>query len=192
MSKIKGIGLIVEDKSDFDSLKVLIKRVTKKNNIKFRKAISNGCGKLRRKASSYAINLHNQGCDMIILVHDLDRNELNTLKTDLEKKLTTSPAKHNFICIPVEEIEAWFLGDLNCIKTTFNLRTLPKIEGVPETIKSPKEKIEDLVWRYSNKSKIYLNTEHNEKLSANLCLESVNARCKSFRNLNDYLLEHRY
>lgn len=192
MSKIKGIGLIVEDYSDYESFKILIQRVINKKDLKFKKAISNGCGKLRRKASSYAKNLSDKGCDMVIVVHDLDRNIHENLKNELEKKLSNSPAKYNFICIPIEEIEAWFLSDPDAIKKTFNLDKTPKIKGLPETIASPKEYIESAVKLYSNNTKLYLNTKHNIKLSENICLDLIKNKCSSFCELNDYLLKQKY
>jgi len=192
MSKVKGIGLIVEDNSDFEAFKILIQRIIQKDNIKFRKAVSNGCGKLRRKAVSYASNLYQKGCNMIVLVHDLDRNEYNTLKKELDEKITKSPANHNFVCIPIEEIEAWFLSDPEAIQKTFNLDRIPKIKGLPETIASPKEHIEQLVKIHSNHTKLYLNTKHNSKLSENVSLNLINDKCDSFKKLNEYILEKKY
>lgn len=192
MSKIRGIGLIVEDNSDFEAFRILIQRIIQKDNIKFRKAVSNGCGKLRRKAASYAVNLYQKGCNMIVIVHDLDRNNYNELKEDLEAKISGSPAKFNFICIPIEEIEAWFLSDPKSIRVTFNLEKVPKIKGQPETIASPKEYIEQIVKIHSNKTKLYLNTKHNSQLSENVSIELINEKCNSFKELNDYLLEQKY
>jgi hypothetical protein len=192
MSKVKEIGLIVEDDSDFESFRILIQRIADKKNLKFRKAISNGCGKLRRKATSYAQNLYQRGCNMIILVHDLDRNDLYDLNQELLDKFSDCPAQYSFICIPIEEIEAWFLSDPDGIKKTFNLNKSPKIKGLPETIPSPKEKIGELVKTYSNNSKMYLNTKHNSKLSQNVSLELVLKKCNSFKRMNDFILEHKY
>lgn len=192
MTKVKGIGIIVEDTSDFESFKALIQRITNKNNIKFRKAVSNGCGKLRRKASSYAFNLYQKGCNMIIIAHDLDRNDYNTLMRDLEHKLSCSPANFNFVCIPIEEIEAWFLSDTDNLKSTFSLSSAPKIKGNPETIASPKEKLEEIIKIYSQNTKIYLNTKHNKILAENVSLNLLNQKCTSFKKLNDFILKCQY
>jgi len=99
--KIKAIGLIVEDNSDFDSLKIIISRVVEKSNLTFKKAIGNGCGKMKRKAISYANSLSQKGCDLIILVHDLDRNNLATLQKELDSILNISIAKNKFVFIQI-------------------------------------------------------------------------------------------
>lgn len=192
MKKIKSIGLIVEDNSDFESLSVIIKRLINKDNIKIKKALSNGCGKLRRKALSYSENLSKKGCNMIILVHDLDRWNYDELVKELTSKFSQCPAEFSFICIPTEEIEAWFLSDLHAIKATFNLDRLPKISGAPETIPSPKEKIGELVRSCSNNSKLYLNTKHNVKLSKNVSVDKMKLKCDSFSKFYDFILKHKY
>jgi len=192
MTKIKSIGIIAEDDSDFETSKVLIKRIIKKDNISFKKAIGNGCGKIRRKAFDWSRDLKSRGCNLLILMHDLDRNELTTLKTTLETTLTDSPIENYFICIPIEEIEAWFLGDPNCIKEALNLRKLPNVKGRPEQISSPKEKIEELVSICSNKEKIYLNTKHNEIIATKMCIDTVRGKCVSFGKLHDFLISQKY
>jgi len=186
-TKIKAVGLIVEDKSDFDSFKILISRITDKNNLTFKRAIGHGCGKLRRKASSYCQNLKRKGCNLIILVHDLDRNNFTNLESELNILISSSPAKYNFVCIPIEEIEGWFLSDPEGIKETFKLKRKPKINGNPETISSPKEQLEDYVYYCSEKSKRYLNTKHNSKLAEKICLEKMRNKCPSFNQLFDEL-----
>lgn len=192
MIKIKEIGLIVEDNSDFDAFKTIIQRIIKKDNLKFRKAISCGCGKLRRKAANYAENLCQKGCDMIIIVHDLDRNNHDELYKELINKISNCPTKNIMVCIPIEEIEAWFLSDPIAIKETFNLLRIPNIAGLPETIPSPKEKIENIVKVNSNNTKLYLNTKHNSKLAQNVSLELMESKCGSFKNLCDFINKFKY
>lgn len=186
--KIKAIGLIVEDNSDFISFKTIISRLAQKDNLTFKKAIGNGCGKMRRKATSYADLLIRKGCDLIILVHDLDRNNLKVLRNELEQLVNKSNAKNKIVCIPIEEIEGWFLSDPEGIKNIFSLDRKPKVNGKPESIKSPKEKLEDFVYSCSNKSKIYLNTKHNDLLSANLDLDLISDKCTSFKNFKEDIL----
>lgn len=185
--KVKAIGLIVEDNSDFDTFKMLISRIAEKDNIAFKKAIGNGCGKLRRKAISYCRNLNQKGCDLIILVHDLDKNDLKTLEKSLNDLIKTSPAKYNYTCIPIEEIEGWFLGDPDGIKEVFNLTRKPKITGNTETIASPKEKLEEYIYLCSEKSKRYLNTKHNSQLAKNLCLDKMKSNSLSFAKLYNHV-----
>lgn len=190
--KIKSIGLIVEDNSDFNSFKKLISRIVDKDNLTFKKAIGSGCGKMKRKAGSYASNLSKKGCDLVILAHDLDRNDLNVLKAELDKIMTKSPAKYNFVCIPIEEIEGWFLSDPEGIKTVFNLSRKPKIKGSPESIASPKEKLEEYIYKCSEKSKIYINTKHNDMLAEKLCLDKMKTKCNSFALLYDHVQSYNY
>jgi len=191
-TKVKAIGLIVEDNSDYNSLKIIISRLTEKDNLTFKKAIGSGCGKMKRKAISYANTLSKKGCDLIILVHDLDRNDFDILKKDLTQIINASNAKNKFVCIPIEELEGWFLGDPEGIKDTFSLNRVPKIKGKPESIDSPKEKLEDFVYHCSNKSKIYLNTKHNDLLSANLDLEKIGSKCNSFKEFQENINAFEY
>lgn len=192
MSKIKSIGIIAEDNSDFETSRTLIKRIIKKDNIAFKKAIGNGCGKIKRKAVDYSKDLKNRGCNLLILLHDLDRNQLALLKAELENKLVDSHISNYFVCIPIEEIEAWLLSDPNGIKEALNLRKAPNVKGLPEQIPSPKEKLEELVSICSNKEKVYLNTQHNEKIAQKISIDTVKQKCNSFLLLHDFLQRQKY
>lgn len=192
MSKVKCIGIIAEDNSDFETAKILIKRILNKDNLSFKKAVCNGCGKLRRKANIYVIDLKKRGCDMVILIHDLDRNVHYNLYNELQKKIMNAPLDKKFICIPIEEMEAWFLGDPAGIKDTFNLIRPPKFNGPPETINSPKETLGEQIYLCSNKSTIYLNTKHNQKIAERLCLETIKQKCQSFKQLHIFVTAYEY
>jgi len=192
MSKVKCIGIIAEDDSDFESSKVLIKRITSKTNLSFKKAIGNGCGKIRRKALAYTIDLKNRGCDTVILLHDLDRRNLEQLKKELTAKLSDSPITNKLICIPVEEIEAWFLSDPNAIKTALNLRRKPNIRGNPETINSPKETLGELIFHCSEKNIYYLNTRHNEIIASEVSIDIMKNKCPSFNCFYSFISEQKY
>jgi hypothetical protein len=192
MSKVKCIGIIAEDNSDFETAKILIKRILNRDNLSFKKAIGNGCGKLRRKALDYAIDLKNRGCDMLILIHDLDRNIHLKLIRDLQKKIEDAPIDKKFVCIPIEELEAWFLGDAEGIKDIFNLKRKPRFNGLPETINSPKETLGEQIYLCSNKSTIFLNTKHNQKIAERICIDTVKQRCPSFDLLHSFVTAYEY
>jgi hypothetical protein len=192
MSRIKSIGIIAEDDSDFESVKILIRKIIAKDKIPFKKAIGNGCGRLRRKACSYTVDLENRGCDLVILFHDLDRNNYQNLKRELEKSLHRVSTVKKFICIPIEELEAWFLSDPEGIKSALNLYKAPKVKKQPERIISPKEVLGEFIYLCSNKEKIYINTKHNEKISEHISIELVKQKCSSFKLLYEFLLLHRY
>lgn len=192
MSKVKCIGIIAEDNSDFETAKILIKRILNRDNLSFKKAVGNGCGKLRRKALDYAIDLRKRGCDMLILIHDLDKHVHRELLEDLHLKLEDAPIDKKFVCIPIEELEAWFLGDPQAIKNTFNLARIPRFKGRPETINSPKETLGEQIYLCSNKSTIFLNTKHNQKIAAHICIETVKQRCPSFDLLHNFVTTYEY
>ena len=187
MSKINQIGLIVEDDSDFKALKEIIKRLTARDDIAFKKKIANGCGRMKNKCAAWANELSRRGCDLIILVHDLDRKDIRTLEPSLKGALSVSSHRNSYVCIPVEELEAWFLSCPDAIKTTFSLSRSPKISGLPETITSPKEKIRDYVSHISQNERVYLNTRHNEVLARNIDLDEVARKCPSFEKLNSFM-----
>lgn len=191
MTKTKCIGIIAEDNSDFESVKVLINRISSKR-LSYKKAIGNGCGRLKRKAIDYSIDLEKRGCDTLILFHDLDRNSYTKLKDELEIKLKDSPIDKKLICIPIEELEAWFLSDPEAIKSVFNLRKTPKTIGTPETINSPKEFLAEQVEKLSDKERVYINTKHNEKLANKLSIDLAKKRCSSFKHLHDFVKQLKF
>lgn len=192
MAKVTRIGIIAEDDSDFESATVLIKRVIKKDDIGFKKSIGNGCGKLKRKSHDYAKNLKDRGCNLLILLHDLDRNSLTELRQQLTDSIHPSPIDNHFICIPVEELEAWYLSDPKALKKLFKLKKEPKVKVRPETIKSPKEFLSNLVYLQSEKQRIYLNTKHNVSLAQLISLSELKSKCPSFKSLNDFLVKQKF
>jgi hypothetical protein len=180
------IGIIAEDDSDVDSIKVLMKRIAQTEALSVKKFVGRGCGKIRRKSKSWAEMLKSKGCSSLILIHDLDRNNLGKLKRQIEQSITPCPIEKYLICIPVEEMEAWWLSDPQAIQKALKLATLPKVSDHPERINSPKEFIGGLVKKCSENKKIYLNTKHNEMIAAALDIEKA-MRCESFISFYDFV-----
>src|SRR5690349_14863185 len=102
MAKIKSIGIIAEDKSDVEASKYLIRRIINRDKMSFKHFVGDGCGKIKRKALDWSNNLHKRGCDLLILIHDLDRNQFVSLQNDLQNAIKTTSMPKKLICIPTE------------------------------------------------------------------------------------------
>ena len=181
MSKSKHfyVGIIAEDESDVDAMRVLIERIAESESICIKKFVGKGCGKIKRKCNSWASTLKAKRCQCLILIHDLDKNHQTELKKQIEDALSPCPINPYLICIPVEELEAWLLADPDAIYAALNLDKIPKIPHNPESIKSPKEHIGTLVKRCSSNQKIYINTKHNKTIAEKLNIDKAK-HCKSF------------
>jgi hypothetical protein len=187
MPKIRSIGIIAEDDSDFDAVRVLVQRIVGRNNLTFKKQVTFGCGRMIKKANDYANTLSRRGCDLLVLVHDLDTKSLQTLKSELKKALSGCAIQQHFVCIPVREIEAWFLSDPIGIHKTLNLQRVPRVKGLPESINFPKEVLRDHVLACSGQKRLYLHTKHNLPLAQNVSLDLIRAKCPSFKELSDFI-----
>ena len=183
MSKV--IGILAEDNSDVDVIVEILSKYTNRQNFSVKKFVGNGCGKLRNKCESWALNLFSAGCDHVLMFHDRDRHNINSLRKELHSRLCPIKFPNSIIIIPVEELEAWLLSDENAIEKVFKLpKKLNKISNC-EQIPSPKEFLKNLVWTIGRKR--YLNTVHNKKISESISLDNLR-RCDSFKQLDDYLV----
>jgi len=143
----------------------------------FKRFIGHGCGKLRRKCSSWAANLVARGCTHIVVLHDRDTWEIADLKRLLETEVRKGTRRASVVLIPVEEIEAWLLTDADAIRIVFRMKSTPRIRAATEKINDPKEFLERLVAR--NSKSHYLNTVHNQKIAAAMKVKNL-SRCPSF------------
>jgi hypothetical protein len=188
MSRLR-IALIAEDETDCDAVRKIVQRVLG-SEIATKKWASKGCGILERKLSAKLNVLSNEGCNAFIIVRDLDRNPQNntlndeaTLRKKLEQSASIVNPSQTLICIPVEELEAWFWSDPDVIQ--YVGKGKGKASKNPHAIVQPKEaliklsKIEKRKPRYS--------TSDNEELAERLNLELCADRCPSFRSLLAFL-----
>lgn len=181
------VGVIAEDDCDVDSIRALIHRIAGNQRIGIKKFVGKGCGKVRRKCHAWADDLRQRGCSILVLIHDLDDNNIVDLKREIQHALSPCPITTHLICIPIQEFEAWLLSDPNAIQSAMHLRKIPKIKASPETINSPKEYLGELIYRLSNKEKIYINTKHNEQIAAEVSIDKARSRCPSFIPFYDFI-----
>lgn len=179
------IGIIAEDLSDVEVIKLLARKITGKS-LSTAHFIGKGCGSLKRKTPGWCKDLEHKGCKKILLVHDLDRNDAITLRAKLEDILNRSTTRIKAVVIPAEELEAWLLSDTSAIKSALNLRQALKVVHHPETIESPKEYIRDNVWKISNKTTAYVNSVHNTLIAKNINVQSIKKKCPSFLGFTNF------
>ena len=95
-------------------------------------------------------------------------------------------AKHTIV-IPIEEIEAWLLCDVGALRKTFLIKKTFNLPNNPESVVSPKEKLESLVHIHSGKTRRYINTVHNVAIAKNIPATSMR-KCAAFRQFEDFVL----
>ena len=181
------IALIAEDDTDCETLRVIVQRILG-DRTKTKKWASKGCSTLKRKLAPKLSALSQQGCNAFVVVHDLDRNPRNNMLNDelaLRKKLESLSAKTSktHICIPIEELEAWFWSDPEVVKDVG--RGTGKASTSPHELQKPKEKLVTLS-KGANRKPRY-NTNDNPRLAQILNLELCQKRCAAFKELVTFL-----
>lgn len=174
------IGIIAEDDSDVICARVFIHRITNNNKIKIKKWAKNGCSMMIRKCKSWANDLHNRGCSLLIVIHDSDGNNPNEISKKINEQLSSCPIIKKVIVIPVQELEAWLLSDPDGIKKALKLKRDLNVKSNTESIDSPKEYLGKAIDRASNFEKIYTNTMHNEIISNIISIDIIKKKCPSF------------
>jgi hypothetical protein len=172
-----NMGIIAEDDSDVAVVSVITLELLRPHVVGFKKFVSGGCGKLRRKCAAWAENLVERGCLWIIVVHDLDENDEQRLRHELLDAILPAGAQASVVLIPRREIEAWLLYDPRAIAAAFNQTRLPSLPGNPESLLDPKKHLTDLIWKKYRK--IYLNTLHNAQIAKHLNVQLLR-RSRSF------------
>ncbi len=177
------IALIAEDDTDCDAIRVIARRALDNPSLRIKKWAAKGCGNLKKDLPAKLKAMSNQGCNTFIIIHDLDRNDEAQLRITLEKASSVVRGANRHICIPIEELEAWFWADPDVVK--FVGRGKGNAEKNPHLISSPKEKLIKLSAGENRKPRY--STNENVELAAKLNLELCSERCPSFKNLIEFL-----
>jgi Domain of unknown function (DUF4276) len=188
MSKLR-IALIAEDDTDCDVIRTIVHHVLGKD-VSTKKWSSKGCSTLRQKLAAQLSTLSKAGCNVFVVVHDLDRNPENGTLNDeaqlrkiLEKLASDIEQSARHICIPIEELEAWFWADPKVIKCIN--KDKGKASANPQSLVRPKEALIKL--SRDEKRRPRYSTNMNAELAKELDLELCAQRCESFRGLKQFL-----
>lgn len=185
----RSIALLAEDDTDCDTIRKILHRVLG-DSTKTKKWAAKGCGELRRKLPAKLTAMSKEGCTTFIVIHDLDLNPDNgslndevKLRETLEKKASHLKDVRKHICIPVEEMEAWFWSDPDVVR--YIGRGKGEAKKNPHQLRKPKEELIKLSCGENRKPRY--STNMNVELAAMLDLELCSDRCPSFKNLLNFL-----
>lgn len=183
------IALIAEDDTDCDTVRKIVHRVLGKNT-RIKPWASKGCSTLRRKLPAKLKALSNEGCNAFVIIHDLDRNPQNNslndeakLRETLEAAASEIKGINKHICIPIEELEAWFWSDPDVVRHIG--RGKGEAKANPHLITKPKEELIKLSIGENRKPRY--STNMNVELAEMLNLELCSTRCPSFKYLLNFL-----
>lgn len=185
------MGVLAEDASDCDVLKEIIRRLReKKEPLGVKPFNARGCANLRRKMIPWIKVMLGEGCSAFIIVHDLDRdkgtlqlNDEAALMRELNSKKYPAGAEERLICVPVEELEAWFWSDQQLLDRV--ARGNPaNASHHPREIIDPKGKLRQL---YKRNGKSQYSTNANKELAEHLDLQICAKRCPEFAELCHFI-----
>ncbi len=189
------IGVLTEDRTDSETIEVLIRRIAvargaAPGTVGLKARSGGGCAQLQKKAQSWMRQLVElDECDALVLVHDLDRNPQNGQLRDvqeLRRLLTQIPAPAGVaphICIPVEELEAWFFASERVLHEICR-KPMPAHPS-PHTIACPKEELQRLSKGANRKPRH--STNDNPRYAELLELEACARRCPAFHALTEFV-----
>ena len=176
-------AVLAEDRSDAESLVVLIRRISGMDNATIHRKGFNGCGELCRKAWCHIQDFTRKGARRFIICHDSDGANPGAVKQKVRDALAAKIQVPDDCCIvvPVQELEAWIIADEAAITKAIPSLVI-KLVSQPESVPSPKEWLVDES-RKGRSRPLYVPTIFNEKVAAFLDLQKVQRKCPSFGEL---------
>jgi hypothetical protein len=185
------IGVLAEDENDCDVVAVLVRRILASENedlrpgqYKVHRRSDNGCSKLRKRAERWMRDLSDRGCRGLILLHDRDDAEEAGLHRDLSG-IPVPQGVRRLVCIPVEEIEAWFFSSSAVLHAVVGPQA--RVEASPHLISDPKGRLIHLSRRANRRPRYSPND--NPRWAELLELDACARRCRAFRALKEFVEE---
>lgn len=182
------IGILAEDRSDADTLKVIVRRLSTVQNVRVVAKGFGGCGELCRKAGAFLKDFESQGITKVVICHDADGPDPAAAEAKVRQALArrrVTLGHSGKIIVPVQELEAWLIADEVAIATaipSFRLRAVMQ----PERQSSPKEWLINESMRGRSRP-LYVPTMFNPRVAAFLDFQKLSAKCPSFRPLREFV-----
>lgn len=181
-------AVLGEDRSDVETLQVLIRRLANNPSLRVKIKGYDGCGGLLRKGARDLDEFSKQGCDRFIVAYDADRDDPHA-RRELARARVLAPAsvapEACCIVVPVQELEAWLLADVSAVANIWPSWRPDPIAN-PERIEDPKEHLEKLS-RDSQRRPRYSHKLNNPELAKHVDLTVLERKCPSFIVLSAFV-----
>ncbi len=180
-------GLVVEGFYDEAALKEIIQKCS----ISEVEVISRRCGdkaQLMRKFPGILENFRHikQGAnvDKALVVRDADNKQpvdlINRMKSRVSNRTYPFPVK---LLVIVQQLEAWLLADESAVSVVTGKKA-PKIQS-PEKLMDPKQRLKSIL----SDAKISYTDEISRQISASANVDTIEARCPSFREFRQAVID---
>lgn len=177
-------AVLAEDRSDVDTLKAIIARLhPKAKSPTILGKGYDGCNEMFRKGALDLRNFARRACNRFVVCYDSDQDDPAKRHRRVIDEIVKPSGIRDPICVlvPVQEIEAWILADLDSVQAVIKGWRAKKAIPNPENIKDPKEYLVRL--SKENGRPLYSYATHNPVVAKSLNLEIVHGKCPSFRPL---------
>lgn len=156
------IGLITESKHDYEAVRLIVGNILQDKKLEFEGAFGSGCGDIIPQKKVFSNKLKNQNCNAVIIIRDSDGKDVSVIKEKLVEEYNSTDIKDIFtVSIAVEEIEAWFLGDVECLKNVYEINRGARvpIAGSTDSFQSPKEILKAFINKTSKGVETYMESD---------------------------------
>lgn len=185
-------GILAEDRSDVEVLQSLVQRIATaagdKKALSFKTKGYSGCAEMIRKGARDIRLFAGMSVNRVIVCYDSDRCAPGERVKEVEEEVLQKAGVkvESCIVVPVQEIEAWILADMDAVKHVLTAwKSVPKSHTNPESLNDPKEHLERLSKRHGKP--LYVHAIHNSKVAKHLNLDLLRQRCPSFKSLYDFV-----
>ncbi len=185
-------GIVGEDDSDVLTLRELIIRFHERARLptaSFKKHGFRGCANLLSKGARYLEMFEADGCERLIVLYDADRDDpaARRQRAELEIVKVANISIPCFVCVPVQEIEAWFLADTAAVTKVIPKCGILKEYTSPELQRDPKEQLKRICLDPKTRKSLYSPPTHNEKVARCVDLDLLLSKCSSARELANFV-----
>lgn len=181
-------GILGEDDSDVKTLKTIIRRIVNNNSIPIKGRGYDGCDEMLRKGAKDLKAMWAAGRRKFIVCLDADGPDPEPARATVRQKIVKPSQLDDACCIvvPVEEIEAWILADLDAVRRVISKFPQHHPIASPENVPNPKEHLERLS-KDSRGIRLYEHSIHNEKVAMHLDLGLVKSKCHSYQPFENFV-----